>query len=483
MLSAALRDRVGRRDRRAVALEHDAGQIVPHDVRRVVGVALGGVEAGHRAEVRDVLHVAPARVQRADEVLRVDAEVEEVARAAVGPHVEPLQRVVRQLARRDLRRVDHVADDAVRIAVPERLQAGRDGELLVALADVVAVARLRPAAGRLLLRAGHAVEAVVVEALAVLEAVIALGAGRVVLRVVVVAVRVVVDARRVARLHARRDAVDAVVVPLLVAGPDDGLELVADAVAVVVDGERHLERVAGEARLPLVRPGARVGDLRRVVAHGDDGEGAVGVVLVVEVVEQRRVVRAALRGARVGDLLLHRLVRVAVDRIDPHLALAVRVLAEDALAVRVDARGQVLPVGREVPAVRVAEHDREVAEDLDVVLPRERAAVAALAARRRELVPPEVERLRVLVRLGRLGQERALAHRRRVRAVAEARLVGLTVGVVRARRGGELDLRERGARRDRAEAREVVLGDVVELPRPIDGPAERRHDVEQIVVA
>jgi len=90
------------------------------------------------------------------------------------------------------------------------------------------------------------------KALSGLITVVPLGAGGVVLSVVVVAVRVVVHAWLVPRLHRRRDAVDAVVVELLVPGAEDGLELVADAVAVVVDGEADLERVHGVAGLPDV---------------------------------------------------------------------------------------------------------------------------------------------------------------------------------------------------------------------------------------
>src|SRR6185369_1937925 len=107
--------------------------------------------------------------------------------------------------------------DRVRVLLPERVGAARRRELPVALADVVAVAVLLPAARGLLLRALHAVEAEVVERLALRVAVIALCAARVVLRLVVVADRVVVLARHVPRLVLAGLAVGADVLPRLVA--------------------------------------------------------------------------------------------------------------------------------------------------------------------------------------------------------------------------------------------------------------------------
>src|SRR5690606_2584253 len=110
---------------------------------------------------------ASAAGPRARERLRVHREVEQIARAAVGPQIEPRQR--RVVERLGLRGPRMPFDHAARVALEEGAIHGRVVELTVALAEVV----------RTGLRVRDAIQTVVVERLAFVPAMVALGTRRV----------------------------------------------------------------------------------------------------------------------------------------------------------------------------------------------------------------------------------------------------------------------------------------------------------------
>src|SRR5262245_3890847 len=130
MLAAAEFDVVRGGLRLAIAMQHDALHVLVYNPRgsEIVGVAR--VEARKGRETGEVVDGAAPRGEGPHEVLGVDGEIEQIARAAVRPEIDPGERVVVEVSPRG--GGGHAADDGVRILVPESGKAAGSGEQTVA---------------------------------------------------------------------------------------------------------------------------------------------------------------------------------------------------------------------------------------------------------------------------------------------------------------------------------------------------------------
>ena len=244
MLAVAVLDLRCRRVDRAIANVRDVDDLRPAhrvDVERelvtddLAGELVEAVVEGRRAELRaSVGHAGRDLAARdgADEMVGDGPEVEQVADAPIGPHVETEKRLVGHRAARDARRP--LTQDRVRIRGVEAREARGDRVHAVPFAVIVA-------ASAQLGRAVHAVEPVVQEGLAHLVAVIALRSRGVSLEVIVVLVRVGIVDRVVPRLVDVGEAIDADIAPRLVPLAEHRLVRVAHPVAIQIDGERDID--------------------------------------------------------------------------------------------------------------------------------------------------------------------------------------------------------------------------------------------------
>src|SRR5690242_11383254 len=76
-----------------------------------------------------------------------------------------------------------------------------------------------------------------------------------------------------------------------------------------------------------------------------------------------------------------------IERIDPNVAFIRRAIANDGRIVGTYSRRKIFPAWRKIVAVRIAKHDGEVAEDLNVRRTRESPAAAFVGV----FVPPMIK--------------------------------------------------------------------------------------------